>query len=238
MFYRCVRPTRARAWALSSLSRSVEHGELGAIGTSPPETWEPLGPVCTYFDLDSVRVPYKTPEPEIERRRLDRNGRRTTQAGHGRDRRMTPSPGCETTRAIYREASGRCPGAAFVGFSGTTIARLMWPVEETESTFGGQSRNDVESDATEKSCSKRKSQSPATEWNYSATRSIAFVANSGLTKRMGSTPWSSMRRKLSPTNTFSSIGRYCGASPVSSHVSASHPASREAQHWSSRWRAG
>ena len=40
-----------------------------------------------------MRVPYKTPEPEIERRRLDRNGRRTTQAGHGRDRAQTYEKG-------------------------------------------------------------------------------------------------------------------------------------------------
>lgn len=42
-----------------------------------------------YFDLDAVRVPYKTSEAEIERRRLDSNGRKTTEAGFGRDRTTT-----------------------------------------------------------------------------------------------------------------------------------------------------
>ena len=46
-----------------------------------------------YFDLDAVRVPYKTPESEIERRRLDTNGRRTTKAGYGRDRSQTYGKG-------------------------------------------------------------------------------------------------------------------------------------------------
>lgn len=42
-----------------------------------------------YFDLDSVRVPYKTSQDEIERRKLDLNGRRNTEAGFGRDRTKT-----------------------------------------------------------------------------------------------------------------------------------------------------
>lgn len=42
-----------------------------------------------YFDLDAVRVPYKTTAYEIERRKLDQNGRRTTAAGFGRDRTRT-----------------------------------------------------------------------------------------------------------------------------------------------------
>lgn len=42
-----------------------------------------------YFDLDAVRVPYKTSNNEIERRKLDKNGRRTTPAGFGRDRVST-----------------------------------------------------------------------------------------------------------------------------------------------------
>ncbi|HSV67669.1 MAG TPA: site-specific DNA-methyltransferase [Mycobacteriales bacterium] len=39
-----------------------------------------------YFDINAVRVPYKTPVADIERRRQDQNGRRTTAAGFGRDR--------------------------------------------------------------------------------------------------------------------------------------------------------
>lgn len=42
-----------------------------------------------YFDLDSVRVPYKTTKAEIERRNQDVSGRKTTDAGFGRDRTTT-----------------------------------------------------------------------------------------------------------------------------------------------------
>ena len=46
-----------------------------------------------HFDLDAVRVPYKTSENEILRRRLDTNGRRNTAAGFGRDRTQTYKKG-------------------------------------------------------------------------------------------------------------------------------------------------
>ena len=46
-----------------------------------------------WFDLDAIRVPYKTPTAEIERRKLDTNGRRKTNAGFGRDRTGTYSRG-------------------------------------------------------------------------------------------------------------------------------------------------
>jgi len=42
-----------------------------------------------YFDLDAVRVPYRTTQAEIERRKLDGNGRRNTEAGFGRNRVTT-----------------------------------------------------------------------------------------------------------------------------------------------------
>ena len=42
-----------------------------------------------YFDLDAIRVPYKTDPAEIARRTLDTNGRRNTEAGFGRDRSRT-----------------------------------------------------------------------------------------------------------------------------------------------------
>lgn len=42
-----------------------------------------------FFDLDAIRVPYKTAQNEIERRKLDRLGRRNTDAGFGRDRTKT-----------------------------------------------------------------------------------------------------------------------------------------------------
>ena len=42
-----------------------------------------------HFDLDAIRVPYKTTAQEIERRKLDKLGRRNTEAGFGRDRTTT-----------------------------------------------------------------------------------------------------------------------------------------------------
>ena len=42
-----------------------------------------------YFDLNSVRVPYRADPAEIERRKRDTNGRRNTVAGFGRDRTKT-----------------------------------------------------------------------------------------------------------------------------------------------------
>ena len=42
-----------------------------------------------YFDLNSVRVPYKATQDEIARRAKDTNGRRNTAAGFGRDRTKT-----------------------------------------------------------------------------------------------------------------------------------------------------
>ena len=42
-----------------------------------------------HFDLDAVRVPYKAEPAEIARRKLDRLGRRNTEAGFGRDRTKT-----------------------------------------------------------------------------------------------------------------------------------------------------
>jgi DNA modification methylase len=42
-----------------------------------------------YFNLDAVRVPYRTTPGEIERRKLDTLGRRNTDAGFGRDRTRT-----------------------------------------------------------------------------------------------------------------------------------------------------
>jgi DNA modification methylase len=42
-----------------------------------------------YFDLDALRVPYKADKAEIARRKLDKLGRRSTEAGFGRDRTKT-----------------------------------------------------------------------------------------------------------------------------------------------------
>ncbi len=42
-----------------------------------------------YFNINSVRVPYKADQSEIERRKNDSLGRRNTEAGFGRDRTKT-----------------------------------------------------------------------------------------------------------------------------------------------------
>jgi DNA modification methylase len=42
-----------------------------------------------HWDLNAIRIPYKTSADEIERRKLDQNGRRNTEAGFGRDRTKT-----------------------------------------------------------------------------------------------------------------------------------------------------
>lgn len=46
-----------------------------------------------FFDNEAIRVPYKTTPEEIERRKLDENGRRNTEAGFGRDRTKTYARG-------------------------------------------------------------------------------------------------------------------------------------------------
>lgn len=46
-----------------------------------------------YFDLDAIRVPYKSDKSEIARRARDTNGRRATAAGFGRDRSKTYTHG-------------------------------------------------------------------------------------------------------------------------------------------------
>lgn len=60
---------------------SFEHVFHFARGTKP------------YFDLDAVRVPYKTTPDEIERRKQDTSGRRSTEAGFGRNRVTTYAHG-------------------------------------------------------------------------------------------------------------------------------------------------
>jgi len=42
-----------------------------------------------HFDLNAIRVPYKATQQEIARRKLDKLGRRNTDAGFGRDRTTT-----------------------------------------------------------------------------------------------------------------------------------------------------
>jgi len=65
----------------------------GRFGPRPKDAFEYVyffakGPQ-PYFNLDSVRVPYRATPQEIARRSRDTNGRRTTAAGFGRDRTKT-----------------------------------------------------------------------------------------------------------------------------------------------------
>jgi DNA modification methylase len=65
----------------------------GRFGPRPKDSYEYVYAFAKgakpYFDLDAVRVPYKTTQGEIARRNLDVSGRRTTDAGFGRDRTKT-----------------------------------------------------------------------------------------------------------------------------------------------------
>lgn len=65
----------------------------GKFGPRPKDSFEYLYHFCKghrpYFDLNAVRIPYKAQPEEITRRLKDRNGRRNTNAGFGRDRSKT-----------------------------------------------------------------------------------------------------------------------------------------------------
>lgn len=69
----------------------------GRFGPRTKDSWEfvfRFGKTTKpHFDLDAVRVPYKTQPSEIERRRLDQSARRNTAAGHGRKRAQTYEKG-------------------------------------------------------------------------------------------------------------------------------------------------
>lgn len=64
----------------------------GRFGPRTKDAWEYVfwfAKGRPYFDLDAVRIPYKTTEKERARRELDPSPRRTTAAGHGRKRSQT-----------------------------------------------------------------------------------------------------------------------------------------------------
>lgn len=69
----------------------------GRFGPRCKDSWEYVlwfSPTTKpYFDLDAVRVPYRTAASEIERRKLDTSPRRNTDAGHGRTRANTYAHG-------------------------------------------------------------------------------------------------------------------------------------------------
>jgi len=64
----------------------------GRFGPRTKDSWEYVywfAKAKPYFDLDSVRVPYRTPGAERARRATDPSPRRNTAAGHGRKRSQT-----------------------------------------------------------------------------------------------------------------------------------------------------
>jgi DNA modification methylase len=64
----------------------------GRFGPRTKDAWEYVfwfAKGRPYFDLDAVRVPYRTPPEERARRALDPSPRRNTAAGHGRTRART-----------------------------------------------------------------------------------------------------------------------------------------------------
>ncbi len=64
----------------------------GRFGARPKDSWEYVfwfAKGKPYFDLDAVRVPYRTTDAERARREQDSSPRRNTAAGHGRKRSQT-----------------------------------------------------------------------------------------------------------------------------------------------------
>jgi DNA modification methylase len=92
--YQLVLALQQQGWRwLETYIWSKPNAVPGRYGPRAKDSFEYLytfarGPE-PYFDLDAVRVPYRTGSEEIERRRLDTLGRRDTEAGFGRDRTKT-----------------------------------------------------------------------------------------------------------------------------------------------------
>jgi len=92
--YQLVIELQQRGWRwLETYVWSKPNAVPGRFGPRTKDSFEYVyafakGPK-PYFDLDAVRVPYRTTPDEIERRKLDTLGRRNTQAGFGRDRTKT-----------------------------------------------------------------------------------------------------------------------------------------------------
>lgn len=72
---------------------SKPNGIPGKFGPRPKDNFEYVYHFAKgtkpYFDLDAVRIPYKADAAEIARRKRDTAGRRSTEAGFGRDRTKT-----------------------------------------------------------------------------------------------------------------------------------------------------
>jgi DNA modification methylase len=92
--YRLVIALQQQGWRwLETYIWSKPNAVPGRFGPRTKDSFEYVyafakGPK-PYFDLNAIRVPYKTTADEIERRKLDRLGRRNTDAGFGRDRTKT-----------------------------------------------------------------------------------------------------------------------------------------------------
>lgn len=88
-----------------------------------------------HFDLNAVRVPYKADAAEIARRRLDTLGRRTTEAGFGRDRTKTylhggADPGnVVSVSQTYNQHRGVAHTAAMPEGLAEFFVRAMSPVD-------------------------------------------------------------------------------------------------------------
>ena len=92
--YELVLALQQQGWRwLETYIWSKPNGVPGRFGPRTKDSFEYLyafakGPK-PYFDLEAIRVPYRTTPEEIERRKLDTLGRRNTDAGFGRDRTRT-----------------------------------------------------------------------------------------------------------------------------------------------------
>jgi DNA modification methylase len=92
--YELVLALQQQGWRwLETYIWSKPNGVPGRFGPRTKDSFEYVyafakGPK-PYFNLDAIRVPYRTTPGEIERRKLDTLGRRNTGAGFGRDRTGT-----------------------------------------------------------------------------------------------------------------------------------------------------
>ena len=92
--YQLVIALQRQGWRwIETYIWSKPNGVPGRFGPRTKDSFEYVyafakGPK-PYFDLDAIRVPYRTTPDEIERRKRDRLGRRNTEAGFGRDRTKT-----------------------------------------------------------------------------------------------------------------------------------------------------
>ncbi len=92
--YQLVIALQRQGWRwLETYIWSKPNGVPGRFGPRTKDSFEYVYAFAKstrpYFDLDAIRVPYRTTPGEIERRKLDTLGRRNTQAGFGRDRTKT-----------------------------------------------------------------------------------------------------------------------------------------------------